>query len=270
MRPSSNVNTCNRFKPRPRCISAPVPFSGRRSRTGTAPAPHSRLPFICRSRQFPFAFSTRERPFSPRVLQQRAASASHTFLAFWDHTCRLIHANLSYPVNTAHAIPSRHARLCATMQTGAHRFTRTHLPRTPRTRDRERVGLSGVVHRAAHTQGTNQHHHAFGEPTCACACGSSALGLRRSHPVHLLDYREMSHERDGSFDRVVSIKMVEAVGLENVDVHWAAIDRVLKRKNAAGKEHGVCDSIESPSHRTFPPLLLVYCSERFLSQLLCT
>jgi cyclopropane-fatty-acyl-phospholipid synthase len=86
-----------------------------------------------------------------------------------------------------------------------------------------------------------------------CACGSSALGLQRSHPVHVLDYREMSHEQDGSFDRVVSIKMVEAVGLENVDVHWAAIDRVLKRKNAAGKEHVVCDSTVSPLHRTFFP-----------------
>jgi hypothetical protein len=79
------------------------------------------------------------------------------------------------------------------------------------------------------------------------------LGLQRSHPVHVLDYWEMSHERDGSSSRVMSIKMVEAVGLGNVDMHWAAIDRVLKRKNTAGKEHGVCDSMVSPLHRTFPP-----------------
>jgi cyclopropane fatty-acyl-phospholipid synthase-like methyltransferase len=71
--------------------------------------------------------------------------------------------------------------------------------------------------------------------------------------VHVLDYQEMSHEQDGSFDRVMSIKMVEAIGLENVDVHWAAIDRVLKRKSAAGKEHGVCDSTVSPLHHTFFP-----------------
>ena len=57
--------------------------------------------------------------------------------------------------------------------------------------------------------------------------------------VHLLDYREMPREWDGSFDRVVSIEMVEAVGLENVDAYWAAIDRVLKRKNAAGVIQGI-------------------------------
>ena len=52
--------------------------------------------------------------------------------------------------------------------------------------------------------------------------------------VHLVDYREMPREWDDSFDRVVSIEMVENIGVENVDVYWAAIDRVLKRKNAAG------------------------------------
>ena len=67
--------------------------------------------------------------------------------------------------------------------------------------------------------------------------------------VHLLDYREMPREWDGSFDRVVSIEMVEAVGLENVDVYWAAIDRVLKRKNAAG----VIQGITIPEARQFCP-----------------
>ena len=33
--------------------------------------------------------------------------------------------------------------------------------------------------------------------------------------VHLLDYREMPDEWDGSFDRILSIEMVEAVGPEN-------------------------------------------------------
>ena len=50
--------------------------------------------------------------------------------------------------------------------------------------------------------------------------------------VHLLDYREMPREWESSFDRVVSIEMVEAVGLENVDVYWVAIDRVLKDSGA--------------------------------------
>jgi cyclopropane-fatty-acyl-phospholipid synthase len=57
--------------------------------------------------------------------------------------------------------------------------------------------------------------------------------------VHLLDYREMPREWDGSFDRVVSIEMVENVGLDNVDTYLATIDRVLKRKNGAGVIQGI-------------------------------
>ena len=49
----------------------------------------------------------------------------------------------------------------------------------------------------------------------------------------------MPRDWDGAFDRVVSIEMVEAVGLENMDAYWAAIDRVLKRKNAAGVIQGI-------------------------------
>jgi cyclopropane-fatty-acyl-phospholipid synthase len=60
--------------------------------------------------------------------------------------------------------------------------------------------------------------------------------------VHLLDYREMPRDWEGLFDRVVSIEMVEAIGLENFEVYWAAIDRVLK-KDAAG---GVIQSITIP------------------------
>jgi len=56
--------------------------------------------------------------------------------------------------------------------------------------------------------------------------------------VHLLDYREMPAEWEGSFDRVVSIEMVEAVGLENIDVYWAAIDRVLKNDSGVGVVQG--------------------------------
>ena len=64
-------------------------------------------------------------------------------------------------------------------------------------------------------------------------------GFKDRIRVHLLDYREMPRDWDGSFDRVVSIEMIEAVGLENVDVYWASIDRVLKRKNAAGVIQGI-------------------------------
>jgi cyclopropane-fatty-acyl-phospholipid synthase len=57
--------------------------------------------------------------------------------------------------------------------------------------------------------------------------------------VHLLDYREMPRGWDGSFDRVVSVEMVEAIGLENFDVYWAAIDRVLKKEDAGGVIQGI-------------------------------
>jgi len=60
------------------------------------------------------------------------------------------------------------------------------------------------------------------------------LGFGDRIRVHLLDYREIPREWESSFDRVVSLEMVEAVGLENIDVYWAAIDRVLKKDAACG------------------------------------
>ena len=60
------------------------------------------------------------------------------------------------------------------------------------------------------------------------------LGFDNRIRVHLLDYREMPREWESSFDRVVSLEMVEAVGLENIDVYWAAIDRALKKDAACG------------------------------------
>jgi len=60
------------------------------------------------------------------------------------------------------------------------------------------------------------------------------LGFGDRIRVHLVDYREMPREWESSFDRVVSLEMVEAVGLENIDVYWSAIDRVLKKDAACG------------------------------------
>jgi cyclopropane-fatty-acyl-phospholipid synthase len=60
------------------------------------------------------------------------------------------------------------------------------------------------------------------------------LGFSDRIRVHLLDYREMPREWEGYFDRVVSLEMVEAVGLENIDDYWSAIDRVLKKDAACG------------------------------------
>ena len=66
--------------------------------------------------------------------------------------------------------------------------------------------------------------------------------------VHLLDYREMPREWESSFDRVVSVEMIEAIGLENFEVYWATIDRVLK-KDAAG---GVIQGITIPEASQWP------------------
>lgn len=53
-------------------------------------------------------------------------------------------------------------------------------------------------------------------------------GLEKQIRVHLLDYRDMPKEWEGSFDRVVSIEMLEAVGIEFLSTYFAAIHRVLK------------------------------------------
>ena len=37
--------------------------------------------------------------------------------------------------------------------------------------------------------------------------------------VHLVDYRDMPAEWEGTFDRVVCVEMVENVGVEYLEVH---------------------------------------------------
>lgn len=49
----------------------------------------------------------------------------------------------------------------------------------------------------------------------------------------------MPQEWDDTFDRVVSVEMVEAVGEENMESYWACIDRVVKRKGGAGVVQGI-------------------------------
>ncbi|KAA1469739.1 S-adenosyl-L-methionine-dependent methyltransferase [Dentipellis sp. KUC8613] len=63
--------------------------------------------------------------------------------------------------------------------------------------------------------------------------------------VHLMDYRQMPKEWEGTFDRVISIEMVEQVGKENMEDYWSMIDRALKKKDAAG----VVQSITIPEAR---------------------
>ncbi|KAK0552342.1 hypothetical protein OC846_002943 [Tilletia horrida] len=59
-------------------------------------------------------------------------------------------------------------------------------------------------------------------------------GLSDRIRVHLLDYRDMPASWSDSFDRVVSIEMLEAVGIEFLETYFAAVSRVLKRRGGVG------------------------------------
>lgn len=58
----------------------------------------------------------------------------------------------------------------------------------------------------------------------------ASAGLSKSITVHLLDYRDMPASWVDMFDRVVSIEMLEAVGIEFLSTYFHNVDRVLKRK----------------------------------------
>lgn len=70
-------------------------------------------------------------------------------------------------------------------------------------------------------------------------------GLTDRIKVHLMDYRDMPHQWTDQFDRVISIEMIEAVGIEFLPTFFASIDRVLRRKG------GVCvlQAITMPEER---------------------
>jgi cyclopropane-fatty-acyl-phospholipid synthase len=52
--------------------------------------------------------------------------------------------------------------------------------------------------------------------------------------VHLMDYRAMPSEWKGTFDRVVSVEMIEAVGKEFLEEYWRVVDWAMKDKEAVG------------------------------------
>jgi cyclopropane-fatty-acyl-phospholipid synthase len=52
--------------------------------------------------------------------------------------------------------------------------------------------------------------------------------------VHLMDYRSMPPEWEGSFDRFVSVEMIEAVGKEFLETYWRIVNWALKKHNATG------------------------------------
>lgn len=54
-------------------------------------------------------------------------------------------------------------------------------------------------------------------------------GLTGSITVHLLDYRDFPNSWIDRFDRVCSIEMLEAVGIEFIPTYFSCVDRVLKR-----------------------------------------
>jgi len=74
-------------------------------------------------------------------------------------------------------------------------------------------------------------------------------GLEDKIRIHLMDYRSMPESWKGSFDRLVSVEMMEAVGREYMDTFWERMDWALKPKDSVG----VVQCITLPEARTFAP-----------------
>lgn len=65
--------------------------------------------------------------------------------------------------------------------------------------------------------------------------------------IHLLDYRSLPSSWEGSFDRVVSIEMMEHVGSEFIEEFWGVVDWALKK----GDGVGVVQTTTIPEARKF-------------------
>ena len=72
-------------------------------------------------------------------------------------------------------------------------------------------------------------------------------GLEDKIRIHLMDYRSMPESWKGSFDRLVSVEMIEAVGREFMDTFWERVNWALKPKDSVG----VVQSITLPEARAF-------------------
>ncbi|KAM5535007.1 hypothetical protein V8D89_011380 [Ganoderma adspersum] len=68
---------------------------------------------------------------------------------------------------------------------------------------------------------------------------AAAAGLSDRIHVHLMDYRNMPQEWEGTFDRVVSVEMVEAVGKEYMETYWSKIDWALNKQTGVGVVQGI-------------------------------
>ena len=63
-----------------------------------------------------------------------------------------------------------------------------------------------------------------------------AAGLSDKIKVHLMDYRDVKSrpEWKHSFDRFISVGMIEHVGKEFLEAHWEMVDWALKEDGAVG------------------------------------
>ncbi|CCM03566.1 uncharacterized protein FIBRA_05702 [Fibroporia radiculosa] len=57
--------------------------------------------------------------------------------------------------------------------------------------------------------------------------------------VHIMDYRNMPAEWAGAFDRMVSVEMVEAVGIDFLETYWTQIDWALNEQTGVGCIQGI-------------------------------
>ncbi|MDX2177217.1 MAG: DUF1365 family protein [Candidatus Sumerlaeia bacterium] len=102
-------------------------------------------------------------------------------------------------------------------------------------------GWGGFAIRAAQTIGCRVTGITLSKEQLAFAKARIAeCGLEGRIDLRLIDYRDL----EGSFDKVVSIEMIEAVGHENLPAYFAAIDRLMKPDGLA-----VIQGITMPDQR---------------------
>ena len=80
-------------------------------------------------------------------------------------------------------------------------------------------------------------------------------GLEDRIRIHLMDYRSMPESWKASFDRLVSIEMMEAVGREYMNTFWKQMNWAMKPKSAVG----VVQCITLPEARTLSLVLPTFC-----------
>jgi cyclopropane-fatty-acyl-phospholipid synthase len=59
-------------------------------------------------------------------------------------------------------------------------------------------------------------------------------GMEDRIRIHLMDYRSMPESWKGTFDRLVSVEMMEAVGREYMDTFWKEMNWAMKPQSAVG------------------------------------